>query len=232
MFNIVPKNKNPSYRGSIKIELNLHCFGERLSSFIFEVKNILEILEIRSFTKKRNYLRVCSFWNSISVDFSSEQKCSSWQKLIICVVFRTTSAFLAELSMHACTATRHFIQLWGERVKVGRLIKARVFELGIAPTPLMGQRWFLKQPVKPIPITVWWTRDKAAYMLSQALSAIYYFYLFTNKHKNLLLTYLSFFLKRYFFKKILKITSLKRYHRIITFKEIHKSKYNSLKKAY
>lgn len=129
VFNIVPKNKNPSYR-SIKIELNLHCFGERLSSFIFEVKNILEILEIRSLTKKRNYLRVCSFWNSISVDFSSEQKCSSWQKLIICVVFRTTSAFLAELSMHACTATRHFIQLWGERVKVGRLIKARVFELG------------------------------------------------------------------------------------------------------
>lgn len=102
---------------------------------------------------------------------------------------------------------------------------------GIAPTPLMGQRWFLKQSVKPIPITVWWTRDKAAYMLSQALSAIYYFYLFTNKHKNLLLTYLSFFLKR-FFKKILKITSLKRYHRIIMFKEIHKSKYNSLKKAY
>lgn len=53
VFNIVPKNKNPSYRGSIKIELNLHCFGERLSSFIFEVKNILEILEIRSLTKKK-----------------------------------------------------------------------------------------------------------------------------------------------------------------------------------
>lgn len=62
--------------------------------------------------------------------FFIRQKCSSWQKLIIGVVFRTTSAFLA--TFYACTATRHFIQLWGERVKVGRLIKARVFELGIA----------------------------------------------------------------------------------------------------
>lgn len=55
-------------------------------------------------------------------------------------------------------------------------------------------------------------RDKAAYILSQALSAKYYFYLFTNKHKKLVLTYLFFLLlknvielSRYHSKKYIKV---------------------------
>lgn len=151
MFNIVPKTSNPSYRRSI----NLHCFGKQLSSFIFKIKNTRNIRDkithtIKKKKKLSKSLLVLKFHFSW---FFIRQKCSSWQKLIIGVVFRTTSAFLA--TFYACAATRHFIQLWGERVKVGRLIKARVFELGTRSTPLMGQRWFLKQSVKPIPITVW-----------------------------------------------------------------------------